>query len=117
MGMITERGQLMTLMVFLGVVVSLLVLRLVPSLLLRFALVIPRRDLSAIMTWVHGRKISIELSPKGAAALSNAFTLSLAPAGSRFKLVLVSSSLLVLALLASTAFWTWHTTGLMMLLH
>ena len=116
MGMITERGQVMTLMVFLGVVVSLLVLRLVPSLLLRFVLVMPRRHLSAIMPGLHGRKIGIALSPKGA-ALSSAFTMSPAPAGSRFKLVLVSSSLLVLALVVSTAFWTWHTTGLMMLLH
>jgi hypothetical protein len=30
--------------------------------------------------------------------------------------VLVSSSLLVLVALVTTAFWTWHSTGLMMLL-
>ena len=106
----------MTLMVFLGILVSLLILRSIPGLLLRLVLVIPRHRPIAIMRWVHGLKIGIALSPKGAAALSNAFTTSPAPAGGRFKLVLVSSSLLVLALLASTAFWTWHSTGLLMLL-
>jgi hypothetical protein len=35
---------------------------------------------------------------------------------SRVKLVLVSSSLLALALLATTAFWSWHSASLMMLL-
>jgi hypothetical protein len=39
------------------------------------------------------------------------------PAGGRLKLALVSSSLLVLAVLVTTAFWTWHSTALMMLLH
>jgi hypothetical protein len=34
----------------------------------------------------------------------------------RLKLALLSSSLLVLAVLATTAFWTWHSTALMMLL-
>jgi hypothetical protein len=42
--------------------------------------------------------------------------MSSVPAGGRLKLVLVSSSLLVLAVLVSTAFWTWHSTGLIMLL-
>jgi hypothetical protein len=40
-----------------------------------------------------------------------------ASAGSRLKLALVSSSLLALAVLATTVFWTWHSTALMMLLH
>jgi hypothetical protein len=31
-------------------------------------------------------------------------------------LVYVSSSLLALAVLVTTAFWTWHATGLMMFL-
>ena len=106
----------MTLMVFLGILVSLLILRSIPGLLLRLVLVVPHHRPVAIMRWVHGRKIGIALSPKGAAALSDAFTMNPAPAGGRFKLVLVSSSLLALALLVSTAFWTWHSTGLMMLL-
>jgi hypothetical protein len=75
-------------------------------------LAIPRHRLIAIMTWMHGRKIGIALPRNGTAALSNAL---IAPAG-RFKFALVSSSLLVLAVLVTTAFWTWHSTGLMMLL-
>lgn len=106
----------MTLIVFLGVLVSLLVLRSIPGLLLRLALAIPRHHLIAIMTWMQGRKIGIVLPRKSTAALSNALVVSSAPAG-RFKLALVSSSLLVLAVLVTTAFWTWHSTGLMMLLH
>jgi hypothetical protein len=104
----------MTLMVFLGILVSLLVLRSIPGLLLRLMLAIPRHRLIAIMTWMHGRKIGIVLPRTSTAALSNALIVSSAPAG-RFKLALVSSSLLVLAVL-TTAFWTWHSTGLMMLL-
>jgi hypothetical protein len=95
----------MTLMVFLGILVSLLVLRSIPG----------RYRLIAIMTWMQGRKIGIVLPRKSTAALSNALIVSSAPAG-RFKLALVSSSLLVLAVLVTTAFWTWHSTGLMMLL-
>ena len=105
----------MTLMVFLGILVSLLVLRSIPGLLLRLMLAIPRPHLIAIMTWMHGRKIGIVLPRKSTAALSNALIVSSAPAG-RFKLALVSSSLLALAVLVTTAFWTWHSTGLMMLL-
>jgi hypothetical protein len=99
-------------MVFLGILVSLLVLRSIPGLLLRFMLAIPRHRLIAIMTWMHGRKIGIALPRNSTAALSNAL---IAPAG-RFKLALVSSSLLVLAVLVTTVFWTWHSTGLVMLL-
>jgi hypothetical protein len=106
----------MTLLVFLGVLVSLLILRLVPSLLLRLALVVPRHSLIATMHWVYGRKISIALPRTGAAALSDTLIGSPVPTGGRLRLVLVSSSLLVLAVLATTAFWTWHSTGLMMLL-
>jgi hypothetical protein len=105
----------MTLMVFLGILVSLLVLRSIPGLLLRLMLAIPRYRLIAIMTWMQGRKIGIVLPRTSTAALSNALIVSSAPAG-RFKLALVSSSLLVLAVLVTTAFWTWHSTGLMMLL-
>jgi hypothetical protein len=104
----------MTLMVFLGVVVSLLILRLIPNLLQRLVLAIPHHHLMAIM---HGRRIGIALPRKSAAAFSEAaMAMSVAPAGGRLKLVLVSSSLLVLAVLVSTAFWTWHSTGLMLLL-
>lgn len=105
----------MTLMVFLGILVSLLVLRSIPGLLLRFMLAIPRHRLIAIMPWMHGRKIGIALPRNSTAAFSNALIVSSAPAG-RFKLALVSSSLLVLAVLVTTAYWTWHSTGLMMLL-
>lgn len=105
----------MTLIVFLGVLVSLLVLRSIPGLLLRLMLATPRHRLIAIMTWMHGRKIGIVLPRNSTAALSNALIVSSAPTG-RFKLALVSSSLLVLAVLFTTAFWTWHSTGLMMFL-
>jgi hypothetical protein len=104
----------MTLLVFLGVVVSLLILRLVPGLLLRLVLAIPRHRLAAAMRWMRAQRIGIALprtSTTGAA-----ITASRTPAVGRLKLVLVSSSLLVLAVLVTTAFWTWHSTGLMMLL-
>lgn len=91
----------MTLLVFLGIVVSLLILRLVPGLLLRLVLAIPRHHFVALMRWVHSRRISVALP---------------ATPRSRVKLVLVSSSLLALALLATTAFWSWHSASLMMLL-
>jgi hypothetical protein len=110
----------MTLLVFLGVLVSLLILRLVPSLLLRVVLV-PRHRLIAMMRSAHDRKISIALPRTSATALSDALlwdsAVGSAPAGGRLKLLLVSSSLLVLAVLATTAFWTWHSSALMMLLH
>jgi len=107
----------MTLLVFLGILVSLLILRLVPSLLLQLALAIPRHRLIAMMAWVHGLKIGIALPRISAAALSDALIVGSTPTGGRLKLVLVSSSLLVLAVLVTTAFWSWHSTALMMLLH
>ncbi len=94
----------MTLLVFLGIVVSLLILRLIPGLLLRLVLAIPRHHFVALMRRVHTRKISIALSRTRATPRS------------RVKLVLVSSSLLALALLVTTAFWSWHSASLMMLL-
>jgi hypothetical protein len=106
----------MTLLVFLGVLVSLLILRLVPRLVLRVALV-PRHRLIAMMRSAHDRKISIALPRTSATALSGALLMGSAPAGGRLKLLLVSSSLLVLAVLATTAFWTWHSSALMMFLH
>jgi uncharacterized protein YjiS (DUF1127 family) len=114
--MITERGQLMTLMVFLGVLVSLLILRLVPGLLLRLVLAIPRHRLAASMGWLRARRIEIALSRKSTRALADAAITSRRAHPGRLKLVLVSSSLVVLAALVTTAFWTWHSTGLMMLL-
>jgi hypothetical protein len=115
MGMITERGQLMTLLVFLGVLVTLLILRLIPSLLSQLVLVIPRHRPVAMMSWAHGGKIGIALPRTN--ALFDVFSARRAPAAAgHLKFVLVSSSLLVLAVLATTAFWTWHSTGLMMLL-
>jgi hypothetical protein len=107
----------MTLLVFLGILVSLMILRLVPSLLVQLALAIPRYRLTAMTRSVYGRKINIALPRMSATALSDALILGSAPAGGRLKLVLVSSSLLVLAVLATTAFWTWHSSALMMLLH
>jgi hypothetical protein len=106
----------MTLLVFLGVVVSLLILRLVPGLLLHIALAIPRRRLMTmrlmIMTrWLHARRIGFALSRNTANIPVYA-----TPPARRLKLVLVSSSLLALAVLLTTAFWTWHSTALMMLL-
>ena len=95
----------MTLLVFLGIVVSLLILRLIPGLLLRLVLAIPRHRFVALMRRLHSRKISIAMR-----------TRTPATPRSRVKLVLVSSSLLVLALLATTAFWSWHSASLMMLL-
>jgi hypothetical protein len=107
----------MTLLVFLGILVSLLILRLVPSLLLRLVLTVPRHRLTAMTRSVYGRKINIALPRMSATALSDALTLGSAPAGGRLKLVLVSSSLLVLAVLVTTAFWSWHSSALMLLLH
>ncbi len=108
----------MTLMVFLGVVVGLLILRLVPGLLLRIVLAIPRHRVTSTMHWVRAQRISIALPRKTSNVLADAAgTFPRAHAGGRLKLVLVSSSLLVLAVLVTTAFWTWHSSGLMMLLH
>jgi hypothetical protein len=108
----------MTLMVFLGVLVSLMILRLIPGLLLRFVLAIPRYRLAAMMRWVHGRKIGIALPRNSVPALFNTpMAISAAPSGGRLKLVLVTSSVLALVVLATTAFWSWHATALMMLLH
>ena len=111
----------MTLLVFLGVLVGLLILRLVPGLLVQLALAVRRYRLIAMMGWAHGRKISIALPRMSGAALSDALAMGsatgAAPAGGRLKWALVSSSLLALAVLATTAFWTWHSTALMMLLH
>ena len=49
----------MTLMVFLGVVVSLLILRLIPGLLLRLLLAVPRQHVAATMRWVRARRIGV----------------------------------------------------------
>jgi len=107
----------MTLMVFLGVVVSLLILRLIPGLLLRLLLAVPRQRVAATMRWVRARRIGVVSPRQSANVLTNASITSLrAPAVGRLKLALLSSSLLVLAVLATTAFWTWHSTALMMLL-
>ncbi|MFL6304898.1 MAG: hypothetical protein ACJ72H_15305 [Candidatus Sulfotelmatobacter sp.] len=107
----------MTLMVFLGVLVSLLILRLVPGLLLRIVLAIPRHRVASSMRWVRARRISIALPRKSPNPLPDAASTShRAHASGRLKLVLVSSSLLVLAALVTTAFWTWHSSGLMLLL-
>lgn len=115
--MITEARQLMTLLVFLGVVVSLLILRSIPSLVLRVMLALPRHHMLAIMRWVRGRKIGIALPRKSGAGLSDGFIIfTSAPTGGRLKFAFVSSSLLVLAVLVTTAFWTWHSTGLLMFL-
>jgi hypothetical protein len=59
----------MTLLVFLGILVSLLILRLVPGTLLRLALALPRHRPIARMRWVHDRKISIALPLTSATAL------------------------------------------------
>jgi hypothetical protein len=96
----------MTLFIFLGVVVSLLILRLVPGLLLRLVLAIPRHQFIALMRRLHRRKLDV-LTRRNAP-----------PVGirRRARLVLVSSSLLMLALLATTAYWSTHASSLMMLL-
>jgi hypothetical protein len=97
----------MTLLVFLGALVSLLILRLIPGLMLRLVLAIPRHHFIAFVRWIQRRRIDVILSRR-----------TVAPAGPhrRVKLVLVSSSLLMLALLATTAYWSSHTSSLMMLL-
>lgn len=100
----------MTLLVFLGVVVSLLILRLIPGLLLRLVLAIPRHRLMAAMRSIRARRVSVALPRRGA------ITSRRASSGGRLKLVLVSSSLAILVALVTTAFWTWHSSGLMMLL-
>jgi hypothetical protein len=107
----------MTLLVFLGVVVSLLILRLIPGLLLRLVLAVPRQHLIAILSGMRGRRVGIVLSRKSSAPpVGTQLVLYPAPAPRRGRLVLVSSSLLALAVLVTTAFWSWHSTGLMMLL-
>lgn len=97
----------MTLLVFLGTLASLLILRLIPGLLLRLALAIPRHHFVAFLRWIQRRRVDVVLSHRNAL-----------PSGPRrrVKLVLVSSSLLVLALLATTAYWSSHTSSLMVLL-
>ena len=90
----------MTLLVFLGVVVSLLILRSIPGFLLRLVLAIPRQRLLAMMR-----------SPRVSIAFSTP-----APSIGRLKLVLVSSSLLMLGALVTTAFWSTHSAFLMTLL-
>jgi hypothetical protein len=107
----------MTLLVFFGVVVSLLILRLIPGLILRLVLAIPRRRLIAMLRQLKSRRVSIVL-PRKSSEPANGTQLVFWPAPSprRGKLVYVSSSLLVLAALVTTVFWTWHTTGLLMFL-
>jgi hypothetical protein len=111
----------MTLLVFLGVALSLLILRLIPGLLLRLVLAIPRRRLVTFMasaaSEVRSRRIGIVLQRKSLAAPSDTqLVFQPSPSKGRVRRVLVSSSLLAIAVLVTTAFWTWHSTGLMMLL-
>jgi hypothetical protein len=113
----------MTFMIFLGALVSLLILRLVPGLVLRLALAIPRKRLIALTTAtmrrLQAQRVAIVLSRKSTEPSSDmqlVFRPAPSQAPARGRLVLVSSSLLVLAALVTTAFWTWHSTGLMMLL-
>jgi hypothetical protein len=107
----------MTLLVFLGALVSLLILRLIPGLLLRLVLAIPRQRLIAMLRQMQIRRIGIAFPRKSSVPSSDTqLVLYHAPAPRRGRLVFVSSSLLVLALLVTTAFWTWHSSGLMMLL-
>ena len=107
----------MTLLVFLGIVVSLLILRSLPGLLLRLVLAVPRHRLIAIMRWIRGRRIGIVLSRRRRATPDDAFiSQHRSTAGHRIKLALVSTSLLFLAVLVTTAFWSFHSTALMMLL-
>jgi hypothetical protein len=115
----------MTLLVFLGVLITLLILRLIPGLLLRLVLAIPRHRLATLagMTMrgirgMRGRPIGIALRRKSAAAFTDApILIARGPhSGGRLKFLVLSSSLLVIAVLVTTAFWTWHSTGLMMLL-
>lgn len=93
----------MTLLVFLGVVVGLLILRSIPGLVLRLVRAIPGQRLFAMLRCAHTRKVGIAFSTP-------------APAVGRLKLVLVSSSLLMLAVLVTTAFWSTHSAFLMTLL-
>ena len=97
----------MTLLVFFVVLAGLLILRLVPSLFLRLVLAIPRQDVIAFVRSIHRRKIDVVFSRRIAPS---------AEPRRRLRLVLVSSSLLVLALLATTAYWSSHTSSLMMFL-
>jgi hypothetical protein len=113
----------MTFMIFLGALVSLLILRLVPGLVLRLALAIPRKRLitltTATMRRLQAQRVAIVLSRKRtepASEMQLVFRPAPARAPARGRPVLVSSSLLVLVALVTTAFWTWHSTGLMMLL-
>jgi hypothetical protein len=105
-------------MVFFGVVVSLLILRLIPGLLLRLLLAIPRQRLIAMLRQLKGRRVGIVLPRKSSVPAPGTQLVfwPASPAPRRGKLVYVSSSLLVLAALVTTAFWTWHATGLMMFL-
>ncbi len=94
--MITPARQLMTLMVFLGVVVGLLILRLVPGLLLRLVLAIPRHRLAAIMRWVRARGISVALPRNSAKAPADATIMSSParawPSEAGARLVLIAGS-------------------------
>jgi hypothetical protein len=101
--MLFSEAAYMTLLVFFGVVVSLLILRSIPGLLLRVVLAIPRQRLLALVHRAQNRRIGIAFSAP-------------APSGGRWKLVLVSSSLLVLVMLVTTAFWSTHSAFLMTLL-
>ena len=77
----------MTLMVFLGVVVSLLILRLIPGLLLRLLLAVPRQHVAATMRWVRARRIGVVSPRQSANVLTNAsITSRRAPAVGRLKL-------------------------------
>jgi hypothetical protein len=84
---------------------------LIPGLLLRLLLAVPRQHVAATMRWVRARRIGVVSSRQ-----STSITSRRAPAMGRLKLALLSSSSLVLAVLATTAFWTWHSTALMVLL-
>ena len=87
----------MTLLVFFGVVVSLMILRLIPGLLMRLVLAIPRQRLIAMLRQLKSRRVSIVLPRKSSApAEGTQLVFWPAPSPRRGKLVYVSSSLLVL---------------------
>jgi hypothetical protein len=112
----SEAAQ-MTLLVFFGVVVSLMILRLIPGLLMRLVLAIPRQRLIAMLRQLKSRRVGIVFPRKSSVpAQGTQLVFWPAPSPRRGKLVYLSSSLLVLAALVTTAFWTWHATGLMMFL-
>jgi hypothetical protein len=97
----------MTLVVFFGVATGLLVLRMLPAVILRTVSPVRRRYARLLPAWLARARRSAFDACRPSQPLT---------AARRIKLLLVSSMLLMLALVATTEYWSTHASLLMSLL-